>query len=123
MRTALRLVLVAVILVHGLIHLMGAVKGFGWADVSSLKQPISRSIGAVWLAAALLVLAAGVLLALQAPWWWAVAMVAALVSQAVILTSWNDAKAGTLANILLFAAAVHGSVSGRAGMLSAEDLR
>jgi hypothetical protein len=37
MRTALRLLLVAIILVHGLIHLMGAAKGFGWADVTATQ--------------------------------------------------------------------------------------
>jgi lysylphosphatidylglycerol synthetase-like protein (DUF2156 family) len=111
MRTALRLLFVAIIVIHGLIHLMGAAKGFGWADVAALKQPISRSMGALWLVAGLLVLTAGVVLALQAQWWWAVAAVAAVVSQAVILTSWNDAKAGTLANIILFVVAGYGLVS------------
>ena len=123
MRTALRLLLVAIILVHGLIHLMGAAKGFGWADVTALKQPISRSMGALWLVAALLILAAGGLLAVQAQWWWAVAVVAAVVSQAVIVTSWNDAKAGTLANMILFAAAVYGFVSERTGLLAGQDVR
>jgi hypothetical protein len=33
------------------------------------------------------------------------------VSQAVILTSWNDAKAGTLANIVLFVVSGYGLVS------------
>jgi hypothetical protein len=122
MRTAVRLLLVGIVLVHGLIHLMGAAKGLRWADVTAVKQPISRSMGSLWLVAALLVLAAGVMLALQAHWWWAVAVVAAVVSQAVIATSWNDANAGTLANIILFAAAVYGFVSERIGLLAGQDL-
>ncbi len=34
-------------------------------------------------------------------WWWAVGIVAAVVSQVVIFTSWRDAKAGTIVNVLL----------------------
>ena len=107
MRTVLRFLLVAIIIVHGLIHLMGTAKGFGWADVAALKQPISKGIGLVWLLAAVLVLAAGAALALHAHWWWALAVVAAVVSQGAIVTSWSDAKAGTIANALLLVAAAY----------------
>ena len=41
--------------VHGLIHLMGFAKGFGYADLPQLTQPISRAWGLAWLAAAVLV--------------------------------------------------------------------
>jgi hypothetical protein len=94
MRTAVRLLVVAIITIHGLIHLLGTVKGFGWADVTALKEPIGRGSGLVWLVAGVLVVASGVLLAGNVHWWWIVAIIAAVVSQAVILTSWNDAKAG-----------------------------
>lgn len=36
--------------VHGLIHLMGFVKGFELAKVDQLTQPISRLSGIIWLA-------------------------------------------------------------------------
>ena len=41
MRTVIRWVVAFVLMVHGLIHLLGAAKGFGWADVSQPKEPIS----------------------------------------------------------------------------------
>ena len=47
-----------VITIHGLIHLMGPAKAFGYAELPQLTQPISRGMGLVWLLAALLCLAA-----------------------------------------------------------------
>lgn len=111
MRTLVRWTVGAVVIVHGLIHLLGVFKGFGWAEVSQLTEPIGTAIGVAWLAAAVLVVAAGALLIARVRWWWAVAAVAAVVSQAVILTSWSDAKAGTTANVLLAMAAGYGFAS------------
>lgn len=95
-------------IVHGLIHLLGVVEGFGWADVSQLAEPIGTAMGVAWLLASVLVVVAGVMLIAGARWWWAVGAVAAAVSQAVIFTSWGDAKAGTVANVLLAMSAVYG---------------
>jgi hypothetical protein len=106
-----RFLLAAIIIVHGLIHLLGAAKGFGWADVSALKGPISRGMATVWLLAAVLVIAAGVLLTADIHQWWMVGIVAAAVSQAAILTSWNAAKAGTVANAVLLLAAGYDALS------------
>jgi hypothetical protein len=111
MRRIIRWALVVVVTVHGLIHLLGAAKGLGWAEVAQLTAPIGTAMGAAWLSAGLLVLAAGVLLAVKARWWWAVAAIAAAVSQAVILTAWDDAAAGSAANVLLLLAAVYGYAS------------
>ena len=107
----MRAVVVTVILVHGLILLLGAVKGFGWAQVSQLKEPISPGMGAVWLAAAALVIGTGVLLAIGVRWWWVVGGVAAAASQATIFTSWSDASVGTLANAIVLGAVVYGCAS------------
>lgn len=107
MRTLIRWATGMVLLLHGLIHVMGAVKGFGWAGVSQLHEPIGTTAGAVWLVAAALVVATGVLVIARARWW-ALAVVAAVTSQAVIATSWGDAKAGTAANVLLLLAAAYG---------------
>ena len=106
-------VVVVVVVLHGLIHLLGSSKGFGWAEVSQLREPIGPAMGGAWLAAGALVVIAGVSLASGVHWWWIVGAVAVVASQAVILTSWNDAKAGTLANVVLLAAVVHGYATRR----------
>jgi hypothetical protein len=108
----LRWVVVSVLVAHGMIHLLGVVKGFGWADVAQLKQPIGTAGAVVWLVAAALVLTSAWLIAVRAPtWWWAVAVLAAVVSQIAITTSWSDAKVGTAVNVLLLLAAVYGFAS------------
>lgn len=102
MTNVLRWVAAVVLTVHGLIHLLGAAKGFGWAEVDQLAQPISPAGALLWLLASLLVLTSAVFLAAGPPtWWWAVAGAAAVLSQFAIATSWNDAKAGTIINVLL----------------------
>lgn len=108
MRHAVHWVVAALIVIHGLIHLLGVAKGFGWAEVAQLSAPISTAMGVAWLAAAVVVTTAGVLFAAGVTCWWVVGAFAAVMSQAVIITSWSDAKAGTLANVILLVAVVFG---------------
>jgi hypothetical protein len=104
MRRMVRWFVVVVVVGHGLIHLLGAAKGLGWAEVAALPEPISPAMGVAWLAAAVAVVATGVLLAARNRRWWVVGTLAVALSQAVIVTSWDDARTGTLANLLLLAA-------------------
>jgi len=106
-----RWLVVVVVVAHGLIHLLGAAKGLGWAEVASLSRPVSPVMGLVWLGAALLVVAAGVLLAARAPGWWVLGATGLVVSQVLIMTSWGDAKAGTVANVVLLVAVGYGFAS------------
>ncbi len=111
LRTPVRWLVIVVSFLHGAIHLLGTVKGFGWADVDQLNEAISVPMGFVWLIAAVLVVAAALFLAVGVRWWWAIGGLGVLVSQVAILTSWSDAKAGTAANLLLLAAVIHGYAS------------
>lgn len=111
MSSVVRWIVVALVAIHGGIHLLGVAKGFGWADVTQLRQPIGTAGAVAWLVAAVLVVAAAAAIAAGVRWWWLLAAVAAVVSQAVILTSWGDARAGTAANVLLALAAGYGFVS------------
>ncbi|MET0578902.1 MAG: DUF6544 family protein [Ilumatobacteraceae bacterium] len=111
MRSGVRWFVIVVVVAHGLVHVLGAEKGLGWADVSQLTQPISASLGVAWFVTAVLVVAAGMLSAMSVPWWWAVGAVAGVASQTLIITAWSDARAGTLANILLLLAVVYGYAS------------
>jgi hypothetical protein len=112
MTTTLRWLLVAVLAGHGLLHLLGVAKGFGWADVSQLTEPISFRTAVLWLLAAALVLITAAFLAVGAPtWWWALALGAAAISQIAITTSWSDARAGTIVNLVLVLAAGYGFAS------------
>ncbi len=117
MRTAIRWFVVVVTIVHGLIHLLGVAKGFGWAEVAELEGPISTAGGIAWLVACVLLVSTGVLLAARWRWWWVVGAISAVVSQVVIVTAWSDAWAGTVANAILLAAVVYGfAVHGPTGV-------
>ena len=53
----------------------------------------------------------GGLLLARVRWWWMVGALAVVVSQVVIVSSWADAKVGTVANVVLAAAVVYGWAS------------
>jgi hypothetical protein len=110
-RTTVRWVIGVVVMVHGAIHFLGAAKGLGWTKVSQLVEPISTGLGAVWLVAAVVTIATGLLLVTRVRWWWIVGVVAVVISQMVIVTSWADAKVGTIANVVLLLAVVYGWAS------------
>ncbi len=97
------------IVTHGLIHLIGFVKGFGIAELSSfsgrtiifLSKGASQSISVLWLVACMLFLVAGAGLWLHKDWWFLIAATAIILSQLLIIIYWPDARAGTIANIIL----------------------
>ena len=97
--------------VHGLIHLLGFVKAFGWYDPPQLTVAISKSWGLGWLAAALAMVVAAVLVAAPSRIWWVAGLAAAILSQVVILSAWTDAKFGTVANVLVLVGVAYGLAS------------
>ncbi|MBK9797900.1 MAG: hypothetical protein IPP58_15740 [Holophagaceae bacterium] len=116
----IRSVFIVVLALHGLIHLMGFAKAFGHAELAQLTRPISKGMGALWLLAALLLLATS-----GAAWfwprgWWILGALALLVSQGVIAASWSDAKFGTVANGLLLVGVLYGFASRGPWSLRAE---
>ncbi len=97
----MRLLLISLLAGHGLIHLMGFAKAFGYAEMNQLKQPVSSAAGVAWLIGCVAFLAAGVLLLMGASGWHMVALAAIAISQVLIFTAWSDAKFGTVANLLI----------------------
>ena len=103
-----RIMLAALLLIHGLIHLMGFAKAFKLADIHQLTQPISRSVGVLWLlTAAIFVIIVG-LLAFKKDTWWMLAILAVIISQMLIFASWQDAKFGTIANVIVIVGIIIG---------------
>lgn len=90
-----------IVVVHALIHLLGFAKAFGLAEAAQLHQHISRPLGVLWLLAAVLFAASAILLFAAPPWWWVPAAPALVLSQAVIVASWGDARFGTVANVIV----------------------
>lgn len=92
--------------VHGLLHLLGAAAGLGWTDDAAVL--VAPGAGVLWLVAAVVLAASGVGLLTGRRLWWMLGAAAVVLSQALILTSWQDAWAGTVANVLLLVAVLHG---------------
>jgi hypothetical protein len=103
--------LFTLILIHGLIHFMGVAKAFGFAELPQLTHPVSRGMGTVWLFAGLVLLATAALLIGAPRVWWAAGLGAVLLSQAAVISSWSDAKFGTIANVVILAGVVYGFAS------------
>ena len=97
----LRILLLSLLWVHGLIHLLGLVKAFGWAEVRALRQPIGRPAGLLWALAAVLFLIATWTILGRSDRWWIPALAGVLLSQVLIVLHWKDARFGTVANVLL----------------------
>lgn len=94
------------ILIHGLIHLLGFVKAFGWVHVEQLSKDISKPSGMLWLTCAVLFIAVMMLYFSHHHSWAFLAVIAILISQSLIILSWSDAKFGTIANVVILIMAV-----------------
>jgi len=87
--------------IHGAIHLLGFAKAARILELPMLRTPIGRPLGVVWLIAALACFATVVLLFTTPDRWWVAAGVAVVLSEAVIITAWADAKFGTVVNLVV----------------------
>lgn len=100
--------LIAVLVVHGLIHLLGFVKAFSFAEVRQITAPVRRIDGVLWLVAGVLFGVTALLVGLRVVNWWMCGGAAVLLSQYLIIRYWHDANFGTVANIVLSAAIIAG---------------
>jgi len=107
----MRIAFAVVLAIHALIHLMGFLKAFGFAKLPQLTTPISKPLGAAWLVATLALLGAAGALFVMPRGFWLVGAFGILISQIVIVSSWSDAKFGTLLNVVALVAVVHGAFS------------
>jgi hypothetical protein len=97
----MRLAFALLVAIHGLIHLIGPAKAFGWGSVTQLRQPISSVLGVLWLVAAALLVGCAAVLVAGSRTWWMLALPGVLLSQLLIAQRWSDARFGTVANIVI----------------------
>jgi len=102
----MKIAFLIIVLLHGLIHLLGFVKGFELREVKELTLPISKTLGVVWLTATILFLTYGFLYLLNTKYAWLIGLVAVAVSQVIIFLFWKDAKFGTIPNIIILAVSI-----------------
>jgi hypothetical protein len=104
-----RIAFATFVALYALLHLLGFVKAFGNAPFDGLGRPISRGMGLLWLAAALLLGAGLVLLFLAPRWFWIVSGMGLLASQIAVVSAWSAARFGTLPNLVLLLAVTYGA--------------
>jgi hypothetical protein len=97
----MRIVFLIFILLHGLIHLLGFVKAFGFNEVKELTTPISKPIGVGWLIVGVLFLFFGFLYFMGNKYGWFVGLFSVVASQIFIIYFWKDAKIGTIPNLVI----------------------
>lgn len=105
----LRIVFASILVIHGLLHLIGLLKGWNIGQSGQLTDKTlvdfygntSKITGMVWLLASVLFLSGAVGFLLRKEWYWIPAAIALLVSQVLIIIDWQDAKYGTIVNIAI----------------------
>jgi hypothetical protein len=112
-----------VILIHGFIHTIGFAKAFGYGNITQLTKEISKPIGLVWLLTTFLFLATTVLYFTKNSSWTVIAIIAAVISQILIITVWKDAKFGSIANIIILFVAISAWATNRFEMQFNADVK
>ncbi len=102
----MKIALFLIFTIHALIHGLGFIKAFQFMPLPQLPLQISKSAGLLWLLSALILLFAGISMALSWSLWWALAFAAVVLSQILIFQTWSEARFGTIMNILIIPAAL-----------------
>lgn len=97
----MRVILVILLVLHGAIHLLGFFKAFQLVKVEQLTGSISKTVGIFWGLTTILFFGALITLLLKKEIWPVLVLVAIISSQILIVFQWQDAKYGTIANVLL----------------------
>ena len=97
----MKYVFIFILLIHGLIHLMGFVKAFAFAEIDQLSQHISKPMGLLWLLTFILFIVTTVAFITKKEWWFVVAIITMIISQILIIIYWKDAKFGSIANLII----------------------
>jgi len=93
---------------HGAIHLIGFLQAYKIIQIGQGNPEISKFAGILWLITFLLLLISGIAHLSKADWWYILAFLGILISSIVIVLSWEEAKYGTIANIIILAAVISG---------------
>lgn len=102
----MRITFILLTTIHGLIHLLGFLKAFELSVVKQLTLPVSKQFGLIWLIVFVFCAITAISFALNYRYWWAFGFIASLSSQILIVFFWQDAKFGTIANLIILTASI-----------------
>src|SRR4051812_15206414 len=108
----MKAIFAGVLAVHGVIHILGVARAFGWADLPQLTQPIPRVAGLGWLLAALAFVSAALALFLWPRWWWLPGLCGVSLSICLLVLNWPDARLAIVPNAIVLAGSLFGFLAG-----------
>lgn len=97
----MRVAFILVLLIHGLIHLLGFAEAFGIYDFKEITDDITKPLGILWLLGALLFILTVMFYSFKMNYWWLFSFIAVVLSQILIFYFWNDARFGTIINLII----------------------
>lgn len=100
--------LILIILIHGLLHLTGFLGAFGYVNFAKLHNEISMSVSVLWLITSVLFVTCAILFQFKKDIWIRFAFIAVGFSQILIFYSWQDARFGSIPNIIILLFAIVG---------------
>ncbi|HZI26488.1 MAG TPA: DUF6544 family protein, partial [Chryseolinea sp.] len=108
----MRIIFSAIVIIHALIHLIGS--GKEWQIPSPENFNIKEIIvspsaklnlkGLLWWVCFIGLVLAIIFYLLEKDWWWIIAIGPVLLSQTLIILRWDEARWGTVVNIIILAA-------------------
>lgn len=102
----LRNLFLFMLLLHGAIHVLGFLKAFRLGAVAQLSKDISKPMGCLWLLATVLFVLVAIFMLLKKEWWWIPGLIAVLLSQILLFSSWGDARFGSIPNAIVLIVAI-----------------
>ncbi|MDZ7808565.1 MAG: hypothetical protein U5K71_15850 [Gracilimonas sp.] len=85
---------------HGLIHLLGFLKAFELAEIKELRMPITKASGMIWLITSILFIVTAALYLSNSGLYLGFGVSGVTLSQALIWRDWEDAKFGSIPNLI-----------------------
>ena len=110
----LRIVFAGLLILHGAIHLVGFGSAWNLGTGSALSGKTlfvltgtrGKIVGILWLIACILLMLAATLYLLRKENFWIVAVISIALSQTLIILYWQDARFGTIANLIALAVVI-----------------
>ncbi len=96
-----KIIFLAVLIIHGGIHLLGFLKAFDLLKTDEIKKLISKPLGILWLFVTVLFFTTAILLIFKNNLWLISGFISIIFSQILIFSFGSEAKYGTLANIII----------------------
>lgn len=98
---SMKTLVIALVAAHGLVHLIGFLRGFNIMQGKNYQVPVSRPFGLAWLLAFFLFETMAFMLFTENNYWWIFGTVAVILSQFLIIKHWKDSMFGTIPNIII----------------------